>query len=215
MNRLQSIVYEKRGGVAEVTLSRPQKHNAIDRTMGRELPEVWADIKADDAVRAVIVTGAGEKALCSGYDVGEVADDDGEEVSSIGFTAIHNRCWKPVITAVNGLVCGGGLHFIADSDIVICAEHATFFDTHVNVGLIGGLEPIGLARRIAVEPVLRMALAGRKDRMSASRALALGLVSEVVSAADLMPRARQLAAMISENAPDAIAASKQAIWESL
>jgi enoyl-CoA hydratase/carnithine racemase len=130
-------------------------------------------------------------------------------------TAIHNRCWKPVITAVNGMVVGGGLHFIADSDLVIAAEHATFFDTHVKVGLVAGLEPVGLARRIPLEAVLRMALLGGSERMTAQQALALGLVGEVLPAAQLLPRARELAAKIAEHSPTALARTKRAIWQSL
>ena len=72
-------------------------------------------------------------------------------------TAVQNRCWKPVVTAVNGMAVGGGLHFVADSDLIVCAEHATFLDTHVKVGLVAGLEPVGLARRLPLEQVLRMA----------------------------------------------------------
>ena len=211
----ETLVYEKRDGTAILTLNRPDRLNALNSTMSRELPEAWADIKRDPDVRAVVVTGAGDRALCSGYDMGEVATSDGGPPESIRFTAIHNECWKPVITAVNGMVCGGGLHFVADSDILICAEHATFFDTHVNVGLVAGMEPIGLARRIALEPVLRMALVGRNDRMDAERARQLGLVSEVLPADELLPRAIELARLVGENSPEAIAESKRAIWQSL
>jgi enoyl-CoA hydratase/carnithine racemase len=113
------------------------------------------------------------------------------------------------------MVVGGGLHFVADSDLILAAEHATFFDTHVKVGLIAGLEPVGLARRIPLEAVLRMALLGGSERLDARRAYELGLVGEVLPAAELLPRARALAAMIAEHSPTALARSKQAIWESL
>ena len=120
-----------------------------------------------------------------------------------------------VITAVNGMVNAGGLHFIADSDLIVCAEHATFFDTHVKVGLIAGLEPVGLTRRIPLEAVLRMALLGGAERVTAEQALQLGLVGEVVPAADLMRRARELAGRIRQHSPTALARSKQVIWSSL
>jgi enoyl-CoA hydratase/carnithine racemase len=120
-----------------------------------------------------------------------------------------------VITAVNGMVVGGGLHFVADSDLIVCAEHATFFDTHVKVGLIAGLEPVGLTRRIPLEAVLRMALLGGSERLTATQALELGLVGEVVPADQVMPRARELAAMISQHSPTALARTKQTIWEGL
>jgi enoyl-CoA hydratase/carnithine racemase len=113
------------------------------------------------------------------------------------------------------MVCGGGLHFVADSDLVICSETATFFDTHVKVGLIAGLEPVGLARRIPLEAVLRMALLGGSERIDARQACALGLVGEVLPPDRLLPRARELAAKIAEHSPAALARTKQAIWQSL
>jgi len=113
------------------------------------------------------------------------------------------------------MVVGGGLHFIADSDLVVAAEHATFLDTHVKVGLVAGLEPVGLARRLPLEQVLRMALLGGAERMSAQQALALGLVGDVVPADQLMARARELATKIAQHSPAALARTKQAIWESL
>jgi E-phenylitaconyl-CoA hydratase len=172
------------------------------------------------------VTGAGEKSFCTGMDVADVADGSAREEAErmeraegkpfyAFLTAIQNRCWKPVITAVNGMVVGGGLHFIADSDLILAAEHATFFDTHVKVGLVAGLEPVGLARRIPLEATLRMALLGGSERMTAQQALAVGLVGEIVPKEQLMPRARELAMKIAEHSPAALMRSKRAIWESL
>jgi len=205
----ETIRYEVEDRVATLTLNRPERHNAFNVAMALELRRAWADVKRDPAVVCVIVTGAGERAFCTGMDVA-----DGRPFYHF-LTAIHNRCWKPVITAVNGMVVGGGLHFIADSDLILAAENATFFDTHVKVGLIAGLEPVGLARRIPLEAVLRMALLGGSERMNAQQALALGLVGEVVPQPQLLPRARELAAKIAEHSPTALARSKQAIWESL
>jgi enoyl-CoA hydratase/carnithine racemase len=218
-----TLLYEVSEGVATLTLNRPERHNAFNIAMARELCEAWTEIKRDPAVVCVIVTGAGDKAFCTGFDVAEVAAGDtaGEEDVSyddsplIKLTAIHNRCWKPVITAVNGMVNGGGLHFIADSDLVIAAEHATFFDTHVKVGLLSALEPVGLARRIPLEAVLRMSLLGGSERMSAAEAKQLGLVGEVVPLPELLPRARELAGKIAQHSPAALARTKRVIWESL
>ncbi|MEE8581578.1 MAG: enoyl-CoA hydratase/isomerase family protein [Myxococcota bacterium] len=220
----ESILYETQDGVATLTLNRPERHNAFNVGMAYELGRAWEQIKKDPEVRCVIVTGAGDKALCTGMDVADVAAGNAAADEAPGedgrpwyqhLTAIHNRCWKPVITAVNGMVCGGGLHFIADSDLIVCADHATFFDTHVKVGLVAGLEPVGLARRIPLEAVLRMALLGGSERLSAQRAYELGLVGEVVPLADLMRRARELARLISQHSPAALARTKRAIWESL
>lgn len=220
----ETLRYEVEGGVATLTLDRPDRHNAFNATMARELRAAWEAVRTDPAVVCAIVTGAGDEAFCTGMDVADVASGDAprqtgrvsrEEAPWLHLTAVQNRCWKPVVTAVNGMVVGGGLHFVADSDLVVCAEHATFFDTHVRVGLIAGLEPVGLARRIPLEAVLRLALLGGSERMTARQALALGLVGEVLPAAEVMPRARALASMIAEHSPTALARSKQAIWESL
>ncbi len=219
----ETLLYEKRDRTALITLNRPDRMNAINATMSRELPLAWAAAKRDPNVSVIVLTGAGERALCTGFDVADIAseqaavgeDDDAGTYASLKLTSIHNRCWKPVITAVNGMACAGGLHFVADSDLVIASEHATFFDSHVGVGLVAGLEPIGLARRIAVEHVLRMALVGTKERMSAARAFEIGLVGEVVAKDELLPRALELATLVAANSPSAIAATKRAIWESL
>jgi enoyl-CoA hydratase/carnithine racemase len=220
---LETLLLEKRDRVATLTLNRPERYNAFNLTMARELRDTWQALKSDPEVVCIVVTGAGEKAFCTGMDVADVASGEAkgsglvsrEESPWFQLTAIHNRCWKPVVTAVNGMVVGGGLHFIADSDLVVCAEHATFLDTHVKVGLIAGLEPVGLTRRIPLEAVMRLALLGGSERMSAGQALELGLVGEVLPAPDVLPRALELAAKIAEHSPTALARTKQTIWESL
>ncbi len=219
----ETILYEQQDGVATITLNRPERHNAITLRMAQDLKRAWEQVKSDPEVVCAIVTGAGERALCTGIDVADLAsgstrDGADEERSTsplIQLTAIQNRCWKPVITAVNGMACGGGLHFVADSDLIVCSETATFFDTHVKVGLVAGLEPVGLARRLPLEAVLRMALLGGSERIDARRAYELGLVGEVVAPERLMPRALELAGLIAQHSPTALALSKRAIWESL
>ena len=220
---LETLLYEKHERVATLTLNRPERHNAFNLVMAKELHAVWTEVKRDPEVVCVVVTGAGEKAFGTGMDVAEMASGDtaaraAESMEASPFTkltAIHNRCWKPVITAVNGMAVGGGLHFVTDSDLLLAAEHATFFDTHVKVGLVAGLEPVGLARRIPLEAVLRMALLGGSERLSAQQAQQIGLVGEVLPADQLLPRAHELAAKIAEHSPSALARSKRAVWESL
>ena len=219
----ETLLYDVEDGVATISLNRPDKYNAFNTQMADELRTAWNEVKTSPDVVCAIVTGVGERAFCTGRDVADVASGDAKGTGTLSrddapwnhLTAIQNRCWKPVITAVNGMVNGGGLHFIADSDLIVCAEHVTFFDTHVKVGLIAGLEPVGLVRRIPLEAVLRMALLGGSERMTASQALELGLVGEVVPKEQLLPRARELAAMISQHSPTALARTKQTIWESL
>jgi E-phenylitaconyl-CoA hydratase len=219
----ETLLYDVEDRVATLTLNRPERRNSFTRQMASELQQAWSAIKSDPEVVCAILTGAGDQALCTGMDIADVASGEArkgdsmkrEDVPWFKLTAVQNKCWKPVITAVNGMVVGGGLHFIADADIIVCADHASFFDTHVKVGLIAGIEPVGLARRIPLEAVLRMALLGGSERLGAQQALELGLVGEVVPQEELMPRARALAAMISQHSPTALARSKQVIWESL
>ena len=131
-------------------------------------------------------------------------------------TSWQNAVWKPVIAAVNGMCVGGGLHFVADADIVLAASDATFLDTHVSVGQVAAYELIGLARRMPFEAVLRMALVGRHERMSADRALALGMISQVVDPPErLREEAQALAEKIARNSPAAMAATKRALWGAL
>jgi enoyl-CoA hydratase/carnithine racemase len=218
-----AVLYEKNGHVATMTINRPERMNAFNADVHRRIPEMWEEVKRDDDVWVVIVTGAGERAFTTGMDVKDAAVTGGpaaRQASSdvherMRLTAIQSGVWKPVIAAVNGVCAGGGLHFVADSDIVICAEHATFVDTHVSVGQVAALEPIVLARRIPLGSVLRMALIGRGERITAHQALQIGLVSEVVPAAELMPAAHRIAALLCENSPSAMAATKRAIWDSL
>jgi enoyl-CoA hydratase len=116
---------------------------------------------------------------------------------------------------VNGVCAGGGLHFVADADVVIASSEATFLDPHVSVGQVSAYEVIGLLRKMPAEAVMRMALVGRHERLSAARALQLGMVSQVVPAADLERAAQELAEKIAHNSPAAMAATKRALWNAL
>jgi enoyl-CoA hydratase/carnithine racemase len=217
------VHYETAERIATITLDNPSALNAFDHEMCLALQRIWADVEADPDVACAILTGAGEKAFCTGWDVSSLATGESQKLvpgdrwsAPYGhITALQNRCWKPVITAVNGVCNAGGLHFIADAELVIASENATFMDTHVAVGLPSALEPAGLARRIPLERVFRLALLGKHGRMSAREACELGLVGEVVPAAELMRRARETAAVIAQYSPTALARSKRAIWESL
>lgn len=221
MQNFKTILYDKSEGIATITLNRPEVLNALNWVMNEEMQAAWADIKKDPKTIVAIVTGAGDRAFCTGIDVKGMANDSppirkpDEKHRDLYFTAIHTQCWKPVITAINGMTVGGGLHFVADSDIVIAADHATFFDTHVKVGLVSGHEPIGLVRRMPFEAVMRMSLMGGQERMSAQRAFELGMISEVVPKDRLMARAREIAKMLLTNSPQSMIDSKKAIWGSL
>jgi enoyl-CoA hydratase/carnithine racemase len=123
----------------------------------------------------------------------------------------QNRVMKPVICAVNGLCVGGGLHFVVDSDIVVASETAAFMDTHVNVGMVGALENVGLARRLPLGTAMRMTLMGRHYRLPARRAYELGLVDELVAPEQLLDSAEAMARAMLDNSPQAMALSKQAV----
>lgn len=215
-----TVLLAREDGIATLTLNRPDRLNAISPALRDDLVAAWRTVAEDEGTRVVIVTGAG-RGFCSGLDLTErrsstpAPDDRLDYGDAVKLTALHNDVWKPVVTAVNGVCAGGGLHFVADSDITICSEEASFLDPHVTVGQVSALEPIGLLRRVPFEVVMRMALMGREERLSAAEALRWGLVSEVVESTQLMPRARQIAEAIARNSPAAVMGTKRAIWESL
>jgi enoyl-CoA hydratase/carnithine racemase len=205
------LLIERDGHVVILTINRPQRLNALSRSVRSRLTKLWPELDADPEVRAVVVTAAGDRAFSSGGDVSEL--DGAEDYPR--YTARQAGVFKPTIAAVNGLCASAGLHFVADSDIVICSENATFFDTHVHVGQVSALEPIGLARRIPLGEVLRMVTLGKSYRVDAARALAIGLVSEVVPLERLRARAIELAHIAASASPQTVKVSLQAIWQSL
>ncbi len=215
--RFETLTYDVSDGVALITLDRPQRLNAVNSVMSRELPEAWRLFDADPSAIVAIVTGAGDKAFCTGADLADlpamIVDGNGvPDIASIRWTPLQNHVWKPVICAINGAVIGGGLHFVAECDIVLSCDHAEFSDSHVSVGLVSALETIALARRMPMGAVLQMALGGRGETITAQDAFRLGMVNEIHAAGDLLDRARTLAARIARNSPGAMAHTKRAIW---
>jgi enoyl-CoA hydratase/carnithine racemase len=210
------------GHVGWLIFDRPDAGNAMDATMMRELEAAWAELDADDAVRVIVNTGNGS-AFQTGLDVRQLAKDPAAlrvqsrrtKHAELRFTAWHNGVWKPVIAAVNGVCAGGGLHFVADADIVIAASEATFLDPHVSIGQVSAYETIALVRKSPMEPILRMALAGRHERLSAARAYQLGIVSDVVATDRLRDAAAALAEKVGRNSPAAMRATKKALWGAL
>ena len=214
---LEGVVYSRESGIARITLNRPERGNALLPSMQPVLRAVWADVRDDPEIRVAIVTGAGERHFCTGFYVG--SDDDELSVfdnrplsDAVSWSPRQNRVWKPVICAVNGLCVGGGLHFVVDADIVIASETAAFMDTHVNVGMVGALENVGLAKRLPLGAALRMTLLGRHYRMPARRAYELGLVDELTAPDALLACAEEMARALLENSPQAMVLSKQAVW---
>lgn len=212
------LLVEQQGHVLKLTLNRAEKLNALSRDLQDAIREALLRARDDPSVRAIVLTGAG-RAFCAGADVARLeasASGAGDALSLQlpRFTARQLGVYKPTICAVNGVCAGAGLHYVADSDIVIASSEATFFDPHVNVGQLAGLEPIGLLRRASLGTVLRMVLLGRTERLSARQALAAGLISEVVPPDQLDHRAMELGQTIASASPAAVQGALRAIWES-
>jgi enoyl-CoA hydratase/carnithine racemase len=219
----QCLKLERHGPVGWLVNDRPEQLNAMNTRMRDEFAEAWKELDADPEVRVIVHTGEG-RAFQTGVDVQEIATDgvgmeryrESVENFDLHFTAWHQKVWKPVITAVNGICAGGGFHWVADADIVIAASDAQFFDPHVSVGQVVAIEAIGLLRKMPAEAVMRMAFVGRHERMSAERAYELGMISEVVDPPErLREAAQELGEKVARNSPAAMAATKRALWGAL
>jgi enoyl-CoA hydratase/carnithine racemase len=227
----ETLLYEEADGVATVTLNRPEVHNSFDLRMQRELKEVWTSLRWNDDVRVVVLTGAGNEAFCTGIDRQEAIEDSylaravpnpmrAGPVSTpfmyndpgLNINPKQNDLWKPVVAAVNGMACAGALYLLGESDIIIAAEHATFFDPHVTYGMVAGYESLHLLQKLPLGETLRVMLMGAHERMSAARAHELGLVSEVTPADELMERALWVAQAIASAPVHAIQGTLRAVW---
>lgn len=222
----ETIRYEVADRVATVTFNRPDRLNAVSPLMASELRIAYTAAEADENVWTILVTGTG-RAFCAGADVGEIPGT-GEVVYPEPYLSTYPQ-WeapqeatppfrtmaKPVITAVNGLCCGAGLDLVTTGDITIASERAEFFDPHVSIGLVSGREAVRLARVLPVNIAMRVALTGRHERLSATRAYELGMVSEVVAHGQLMTRAREIADLVNRNAPLAVRGTRLAVRKSL
>lgn len=222
MSDYERLIVERSDGVGWLILNRPDAGNAFDATMLDELERAWAELDADPQVRVIVNTANG-KSFCTGMDVVQVARDKNAmrkhsrrtRDAELKISSWHCAVWKPVIAAVNGVCAGGGLHLVADADIVIAAGNASFVDPHVSVGQAVAYEAITLLRKSPMEAILRMALSGRNERISAQRAYELGIISEVVPGDTLRAAATALATAVAANSPVAMRATKKALWRSL
>ena len=219
----QTLLVERRGPVGWLMFNRPEAGNAMDARMLDELEAAWCELDQDPEVRVIVNTGEG-RSFQTGLDVVQLArqpdalrkQSGRTRRAELRMTAWHCGVWKPVIAAVNGVCAGGGLHFVADADVVLVASDAQFLDPHVSVGQVTAYEAVGLARKIPFEAVMRMALLGRYERIGAERALALGLASQVVDPPEnLRHEAQALAEKVAKNSPAAMAATKRALWGAL
>jgi len=224
-NEFETIAIDFDGNVAWVTLNRPDVLNAFNSLMQKEIRETWRAFREMDEVHAVVLTGSGGKSFCVGIDRdGDMsALDESENLYGTSNNFMYDdpgddlgpkSCdlWKPVICAVNGMCCGGAFYFLAESDIIIAAEHATFFDPHVTYGMPAVYEPMKMAQRMPLGEILRMTLLGNHERLSAETAKRIGLVSEIVPMDDLRNRASWISSAIASQPTIAVQASLRAIW---
>ena len=221
----KTLLFEVKDRIATITLNRPERLNAINRELREELRGAWERVKTDPEVWCAIVTGAG-RALSSGADVESLDSGAFKPPDRWLELAIQERIrlqpyprrmgvHKPVIAAVNGIVGGVALDLVTESDIPIASERAQFVDPHVSIGYVSSHEMVNMARRVPVAYCMRMALLGAKERMSAEKAMQIGLVTEVVPHEQLMPRALELARLVCENAPLAVWGTKMGILRGL
>jgi enoyl-CoA hydratase/carnithine racemase len=218
------VRYEKSNGIATITIDRTERGNSLTPGMQAVFKAIWSDVRDNPKVLVAIINAAGERHFCTGFDVAEAdSNSAADEVfvdkpfrESVFWSPYQNDVWKPVICVVNGTCVGGGHHFVVDSDIVIASRNAKFLDSHVNVGMVGAIENIGLAKRLPLGTALRMTLMGNSYHLSSERAHQLGLVDELMETPEeARTLAREMATQMLKNSPQAMALSKRAIWASL
>ncbi|WP_210582592.1 enoyl-CoA hydratase/isomerase family protein [Streptomyces sp. GESEQ-4] len=210
------LTTDKDTGVAVVTLDRPDRLNAIDLTTATELHDAWRELRFDDSVRAVVLTGAGERAFCTGIDRDSVVPQPNspymtdDPLLRIGPKA--NDLWKPVIAAVRGIACGGAFYLLGESDFLIADPTATFFDPHTTYGMVSAYESVLMTQRMPYGEAARMALMGTAERISAQRAYDIGLVSELTEPGGALAAATECATVIAGYPTEAVQGTVRALW---
>lgn len=202
-----SIVTSRNGQILEVTIDRP-KANAIDALTSRELSSIFESFMLDNQLRVAILTGAGNKFFSAGWDLNAASEGEAFE-SDYGVGGFGGVCElkyrpKPIIAAVNGMAVGGGFEIALAADLIVAADHATFFLPEATLGLIADNATIRLPKIVPVNIAREMLIAGR--RMTAAEAQSWGIVNEVTTIDQLLPVARLLAERICDSAPLSVTA---------
>jgi enoyl-CoA hydratase/carnithine racemase len=227
----ETIRFEKDDGVAWVTLNRPEVRNAINKQMQDELRELWRSLRYDDDVRCIVLAAEGQS-FCTGIDRGEaISEENTDAIASGNFPDYptpwtyddpgrdvgpkSNDLWKPVIAAVHGIACGGAFYMLGETEFIIAADDAVFFDPHVTYGMTAAYEPIHMLTKMPFAEIMRMSLLGLDERMSAERAREIGLVSEVVPRDELRDRAAWAARVIADAPALAVQGTLRALWMAL
>ncbi len=226
MATYETLLVDIADGVAVVTLNRPEVMNSFNATMRSELTSLWATLREDDEVRCILVTGAGDRAFCTGIDRTEAMGDiDTESDGLDGYITPFmfddpgkamcpkaNELWKPVVCAVNGIACGGAFYLLGEADVIVAADTATFFDPHVTYGMTAAFEPMQLVGKMDFGDLVRMSLMGASERLSAARAMASGLVSEVTAPEDLLEAAMWIARTIAASPALVTQGTLRSLW---
>ncbi|WP_435897271.1 enoyl-CoA hydratase/isomerase family protein [Streptomyces tsukubensis] len=203
-------------GVAVVVLDRPGRLNALDLPAAAALAAAWRAFRHDGSVRAVVLTGSGTRAFCTGIDrsvrvpqpTSPYSIDD--PLLTIGPKA--NDLWKPVVAAVEGMACGGAFYLLGECEFLIASREATFFDPHTAYGMVSAYESVLLAQRMPYGEAARLALTGTAERLSAVRAYETGLVSELTEPGGARAAALRVAAVIAAQPPLAVQGTVRAVW---
>ncbi|WP_422377480.1 carnitinyl-CoA dehydratase [Roseibium sp.] len=208
------IKTERRGHILAVTLDRP-KANAIDLATSRIMGDVFTDFRDDPELRVAIVTGAGEKFFCPGWDLKAAADGDAVDgdYGKGGFGGLQELRGlnKPVIAAVNGICCGGGLELALSADIILAADHATFALPEIRSGTVADAASIKLPKRIPYHIAMEMLFTGRW--INSDEAARWGMINHIHPAADLMDQAWKMAELLASGPPLVYAAIKEIVRE--
>ncbi|WP_234352910.1 enoyl-CoA hydratase/isomerase family protein [Streptomyces sp. NRRL B-1140] len=203
-------------GVAVVTLNRPGRLNAIDLAMADELASTWDELRFDDSVRAIVLTGAGERAFCTGIDRDVVVPQPNSPYAQddplLGIGPKANDLWKPVVAAVRGMACGGAFYLLGEAEFLVADTTASFFDPHTAYGMVSAYESVLMAQRMPYGEVARMALMGTAERISARRAYETGLVSELVAEGEALRAATACAAVLAGYPAEAVQGTVRALW---
>ena len=215
----EAIRVDTADGVMTITLNRPDVHNAMNNAMRRELTAVFEGLRTDDAVRVVLVTGAGERAFSAGADIREfvqplVPTEFREERRRVDFRQAMDRCPQPIVAAIRGHCFGGGLELALACDIRIAADDARLGLTEIDLAIIpGGGGTQRLPRLLGRGKALEMILTGA--RIPAAEALAIGLVERVVPAANLLAETNALVRVMADKAPVALRYAKESVVKGL
>ncbi|MDC0770017.1 enoyl-CoA hydratase/isomerase family protein [Streptomyces sp. HD] len=211
-----AVTADKDTGVAVVTLDRPERLNAIDLAMRDELIATWRELRFDDTVRAVVLTGAGRRAFCTGLDREAVVPQPSspymQDDPLLRVGPKSNDLWKPVVAAVTGMACGGAFYLLGEADFLVADPTATFFDPHTTYGMVSAYESMLMALRMPHGEAARTALMGSAERMSARRALEIGLVSELTEAGGALAAAIGCATVIAGYPTQAVQGTVRALW---